>query len=321
MRSSGTCLGAVWLGALLAFAPAALALRPGTVRVRCPVAGAQVTVDGEYIGTVPVDPFQVRAGVHTVRVLKAGLIAFQKRFRIRPGQKLTVIAVAREQRALLTIETTERGGKVFLDGHRLGSLPVRQRPIEPGRHKLVILHRGLHPYRKWFRVKPFAEYVATPTLRYRNGRLAAGPDVGLGLDLGLASNPPGAKPPAGSDLDLSLAAPTAAAPPAKPATTAPGLLPAPPTLAERSGETPPSSAGFVAAAIPQPTSEAAAQEGDEEEEEPATPFFQRPWVWIAAAAVVVAGVAVPVALGDTGGYREVRNPDTACRGCLVVINQ
>src|SRR5687768_5513169 len=75
-RSLAGLLAALATAVLAAPAAAAPAKKNGTIIVNSPVLGATVYVDGEEVGTIPVDPFELRFGNHVVKVVRKGLIDF-----------------------------------------------------------------------------------------------------------------------------------------------------------------------------------------------------------------------------------------------------
>lgn len=212
-------LAVAWLVLASSQALAAGPKRTGVVTLNCPVVGATVTVDGEEVGIVPLDPFELKAGAHTIRVVRAGLIAFEQQVTVNLGDNLRVVAVAKEARSLLTINTTEKGGEVLIDGKVVGALPVRELTVSPGDHSLFVRKDGLQPFKETFTVQPFREYVSNPALRRRDGSMVAAAPAGLGLGLDLdldlpAAPAPKGKPAAASlDLDLEDFAPAAPARP------------------------------------------------------------------------------------------------------------
>jgi formylglycine-generating enzyme required for sulfatase activity len=89
------------------------------------VAGADVTVDGERVGTTPFPPVEVPAGERTVVVSAEGYVAFQTTLEIEgrgAEQRLDVALVANS--APVTFETTPPGATVRVDGRALGTTPL-----------------------------------------------------------------------------------------------------------------------------------------------------------------------------------------------------
>src|SRR4051794_17819258 len=115
---------------------AVAASKNGTVTVNCPVVGATVSVDGEEVGTVPIDPFELKFGNHQIRIVRTGLIAFEQALMLRPGDEVVVTAFPKEPRALLSIDSGVQGAEVLVDSKVIGKLPLRDFPVSPGRHQL-----------------------------------------------------------------------------------------------------------------------------------------------------------------------------------------
>ncbi len=63
-----------------------------TVTVNCRVVGATVSVDGVDVGKTPLPPLVLSAGIHTIRVVRAGIINFSQEFMLRAGDDTVIIA-------------------------------------------------------------------------------------------------------------------------------------------------------------------------------------------------------------------------------------
>jgi hypothetical protein len=353
MTHPDTTLAAALLLALAA--PAAAAPNPrktGTITVNSPVIGATVYVDGEEVGTVPVDPFEIRFGNHVVRVVRKGLIDVEQKVVLRPDERATVDAVPPTPGALLTVATSERGGEVILDGKSVGALPIRELALPPGNHSIFIRKPDLQPYKESFLVGPHREFVLRPALKRKDGTTVGFADAdrsGAGLDLDLDLDPaprkvttaalaldldldlsPAAKAPARPvaadlELDLDLTLPSAGAandtkvaaaappPPARPSPAgAPAPTVAPAPSAVADAVVQPPPAPIVASFVADPIAEEAVQS------EAGPPLYTQAWFWGTAAGAVAVGVAVPFLTGMTGGYREVRDPTVVCPECVTL---
>lgn len=291
MRAPATALALV---ALLFAGPSfAESELEGQVTVRSPVVGAEVLVDDQPVGVVPLPPFDLRFGSHVITVKKEGLISFEKHFRLRTGQHLVIDAVPAEARSLLTIDAGLTGGEVLLDGRPLGALPIERWSIAPGRHTLLIRTPGHEPVQLNFVAPPHEEYVARPAF------ISAVPQAMAAED--------------SEDLELELE--LALAP--EPATPAP----APP---EEDFASLPDLEALTAREVPTPTTtfviDPIAQDEVAQRAEPSTPLYKKGWFWAATGAVAVAAVAIPVIAGGSS-YQEVRDPSTACADCLAVLNR
>jgi hypothetical protein len=342
-------------------APALAQAKTGTVTLNCPVPGATVLVDGAEIGTVPIEPFDLRFGHHVLKVVRPGLIEFEEKITLRPNEQLVVNAFPKEPRALLTIHTPVKGGEVLVDGKSIGPLPIRQYQTMPGKRTIFIRREGLLPHKETVFVPPHREHVLKPALMNRDGTPAGGllaldldddddlalpapaakapakaAALDLDLDLDLAPAKPGrAAPPARTaslDLDLDDDLPLAPPAPAKPvavAVAAPAKAAPAPPAATAPAAPPPAVAKAPDLRVPPKLAEAPKPKpafvpevgGDDQLLEEPVPFYQRKWVWGATASAVVLAIAVPIATGRTGGYVERRDPGVVCSDCLAVINR
>ena len=79
-----------------------LALRPeppepAFVRIRSEPPGAQVEIDGNFVGPTPTDPLRVSAGNRTVRIVHEGFLPWEDTIRARSGRTVDVDAVLTER--------------------------------------------------------------------------------------------------------------------------------------------------------------------------------------------------------------------------------
>ncbi|HRE89710.1 MAG TPA: PEGA domain-containing protein, partial [Myxococcota bacterium] len=89
---------------------------PGELIVVSLTTDATVEVDGKVIGQIPVEPFALRPGRHTVRVTKRGFAPATRDFDVAPGATVELEIDLLPVAGLLTIASTPSGASVKVDG-------------------------------------------------------------------------------------------------------------------------------------------------------------------------------------------------------------
>jgi serine/threonine protein kinase len=135
----------------------------GRLLIRSTPAGARVVLDGRDVGETPLTVRGVARGPHTVRVVRDGYVAEQRRVNVSaasPAQSLT-IALARARPAAaagatssrpgqtvaaLSVESRPAGASVYLDGKLIGTTPLRVGEVAAGDHAVRL---ELDGYRRW----------------------------------------------------------------------------------------------------------------------------------------------------------------------------
>ena len=133
----------------------------GRLLIRSTPAGARVVLDGRDAGETPLTVRDVAPGAHTVRVVREGYVADQRRVIVSaasPAQSLTIAlararpaAVATPPRpgqsvAALSVESRPAGAGVFLDGTLIGRTPLQVGAVAAGDHTVRL---ELDGYRRW----------------------------------------------------------------------------------------------------------------------------------------------------------------------------
>jgi hypothetical protein len=115
-------------------------------------------VDGRDIGRTPVTMRDIERGTHTVRVVREGYAAEERRVTItavRPSQSLTFEltrarpappAPLERERAPLVVESRPAGARVFVDGTLIGKTPLTLGDVAAGDHAVSL---DLDGYRRW----------------------------------------------------------------------------------------------------------------------------------------------------------------------------
>lgn len=132
------------------------AARTGTIRVESIPRGAEVTIDGRFVGTTP-NTFTVNEGSRTVVVSADGYDDFRTSVSVRANQSTTVSARLSErpvpQEADVTFDTTPRGADVYADGRYIGTTPLTIRGMSAGSHTVEFRLNGYERYSTTFTVR------------------------------------------------------------------------------------------------------------------------------------------------------------------------
>jgi len=109
------------------------------------VVGAEVRIDGELLGTTPLDPVELTPGEHEVSVRAERYAEFRTTVSIEGGgQEQTVTTELAGRWAAVTFRSEPHGAAVLVDGKRIGAAPVTVDLLE-GRHRYALV---LEPYKR-----------------------------------------------------------------------------------------------------------------------------------------------------------------------------
>ena len=86
--------------------------------------GAEVYVDAELIGEMPIDPLELPVGEHALRVTRPGYTELTEVFRIRPRRETRVQVDLLPISMALRVVTDPAGAQVFVDGRFAGESPT-----------------------------------------------------------------------------------------------------------------------------------------------------------------------------------------------------
>lgn len=114
-------------------APAAAPLPEGTLALSSTTEGAEVFIDGEKVGTVPLSgPVPLSAGEHTIKVIKTGYAPLIDVFKIqKKGQTRLEVELVPISGALKVTASVERA-RVYIDGKFVCETPCSaEMPVGP----------------------------------------------------------------------------------------------------------------------------------------------------------------------------------------------
>jgi hypothetical protein len=119
----------------------------GTVRFESSPSGADVFVEGRYLGTTPLGPREYRPGRYDVAFERAGYLPERTTFRVEAGERQTVRVSLQPRLGRLEVVGNVGGARVFLDGREVGRLASGSGRLEidqlqPGERELTLVAPG-----------------------------------------------------------------------------------------------------------------------------------------------------------------------------------
>lgn len=118
--------------------PAAADVTPGSIVLIGDSPGAEVLVDEQVLGTLPLDgPLAVAPGTHTLRIRRPGYTEYTEVVTLAPGESYDVFVDLMALSQVLEVESTPAGAHVFVDETFLGDTPTEIELLD-GSHRLRI---------------------------------------------------------------------------------------------------------------------------------------------------------------------------------------
>lgn len=146
-----TVVGSQQQKVMAQLAPAGPAV--GSLRVVCPVPGAEVYIDGEMKGTVNSTIQNVPVGEHIIEVRARGYAGQPVNVTVSNGAQAVArvdlqSAPEKPVTARLRVVTPVPNAEVFIDGASAGPAPYDHNDLAPGKHFVIVRARG---YAEWKR--------------------------------------------------------------------------------------------------------------------------------------------------------------------------
>ncbi len=131
----------------------------GSVNFTSNPSGADVYVDGRYVGTSPTASLRFEPGTYTARFEAPGYQSSTVRFTVQSGRDQTVSANLTATLGTVVVQANVGGALVFLDGRQIGTIPngsgrLTIPNITSGTHELVVIAPGYATYITSFSVSP-----------------------------------------------------------------------------------------------------------------------------------------------------------------------
>ncbi|TMA25455.1 MAG: PEGA domain-containing protein [Deltaproteobacteria bacterium] len=118
---------------------------PARLHVETEPPEAQVTVDGNPLGTSPLNS-EVTPGEHELQITLEGYKTIGQQLSLDPGQQLSLKLAMQPAQAgpvppLLAVASDPQGAEFYIDGKRIGITPIKARST-PGRHEIKLALEG-----------------------------------------------------------------------------------------------------------------------------------------------------------------------------------
>lgn len=125
--------------------------RTGQVSFESNPRGAEVYVDGRFVGTTPTGSIRLESGNYEARFRLSGYQDTYVSFDVRSGGSQTVSAQLRGNYGSLEIQANVGGARVYLDGSFVGNIAngsgrLIVDDLQPGNYQLTVVAPGYHTY-------------------------------------------------------------------------------------------------------------------------------------------------------------------------------
>ncbi|HZJ08126.1 MAG TPA: PEGA domain-containing protein, partial [Trueperaceae bacterium] len=126
-------------------------VRAGTASFTSSPSGADVDVNGNYVGTTPTGSIRFEAGNYQARFELAGYQATVVNFDVASGRDRSVDVTMRGMQSTVVVQANVGGALVFIDGSQVGSIPngtgrLQVSNVPSGSHELVVVAPGFATY-------------------------------------------------------------------------------------------------------------------------------------------------------------------------------
>jgi|SRR5579872_854415 len=129
--------------------PAAAERGRGGIYICSLPSGADVWIDGTFVGESPILISSVTTGHHVISVSKTGFSVQDVGVDVSEGReplmeaiRLRPVTTAVRQTGRLAIRSDLTGGQVYIDGATAGKVPVAARSVEAGDHRVELRYKG-----------------------------------------------------------------------------------------------------------------------------------------------------------------------------------
>ncbi|GAB6102214.1 hypothetical protein JCM16138_14370 [Thermococcus atlanticus] len=116
--------------------------------------GAEVYIDGSYIGTTPINDYKLSTGQHEVKLAKEGYHEYLKIVTIQPSETTGLNAELSMIKGTLKISSIPSRAKVYIDGSYAGETPLDYYNVSPGEHTIRVEKEGYEVFTRTVTVNP-----------------------------------------------------------------------------------------------------------------------------------------------------------------------
>ena len=123
----------------------------GTASFTSSPSGADVYVDGRFVGTTPTGSIRFQPGSYQATFERSGYQSVTRSFEVRGNRDTVVDAQLRGMGASVVVQANVGGATVFLNGNYAGNIPngtgrLELRDLQPGRYEVVVIAAGYSTY-------------------------------------------------------------------------------------------------------------------------------------------------------------------------------
>jgi hypothetical protein len=120
--------------------------RYGKVAINSMTTGATVMIDGEKVGTIPIEePLRLKPGKHTLKISKQGYTEYLDVFTVRRGKTTYLDIDLLPYAGIVEITASEPDARVFIDGEFVGTAPVEEEVLI-GKRTIRVRKPGYYDY-------------------------------------------------------------------------------------------------------------------------------------------------------------------------------
>lgn len=151
----------------------------GTLRFSSDPSGAEVYVDGDFVGYAPTN-YGARPGNHRIRMSMQGFDDFTTNVNLRPGDTQQVNGTLRQVQRTGTVSFTSspNGADVYVDGRYVGSTPTNSVTLDPGNHSARFTLNGYQDVTRTFDLNSGEQRRIDASLQRAQGSLRVQGNVG-----------------------------------------------------------------------------------------------------------------------------------------------
>jgi len=117
----------------------------GYISVDSNVYGADVYVDGAYIGKTPIADYPITSGSHTISVEKEGYESYTEYVNVNSGETYNIYATLTKSYGYLNVYSNPTDADVYVDGYYEGKTPLHL-TLTPGIHSVEVKKDEYYPY-------------------------------------------------------------------------------------------------------------------------------------------------------------------------------
>lgn len=133
--------------------------RDADVDFRSSPSGADVYVDGNFVGTTPLDDVRIGPGQHEARFTLSGYETSRVTFSVTAGESTRINATLQQTTGSIRVQANVGGAQVFLDGRAVGTIQsgsgqLTLDTLSPGVHQLTVVAPGYTTYVTDVNVRP-----------------------------------------------------------------------------------------------------------------------------------------------------------------------